>query len=282
MSSEDISKGSVWAQEINANLSTCSVGIVVLTPENLSAPWVLFEAGALFKAFEDRLICTVLLDIDPPVTGPLGQFQATKLDKDELRHLVVSIDESIDSQFDGTRVLRAFEKFYDDLDTELKLCPAVDHAPDKKNEEQRESEILAELLSSMRSLLKSQSEVSSQLRSISVSNRMRFEEEMASRVRDLGGNPNPRVLIPSTVLPIIQSFGVSRPEVELAILRTSHSMAKRGSSQGIRQGVVALENTGLSIRFAAKFESDGSLHFAEVTDVLPSEMDPTSESSSGD
>lgn len=50
MSSEDISAGARWANLIAGQLETTGFGIVCLTRENLIAPWVHFEAGAIAKS----------------------------------------------------------------------------------------------------------------------------------------------------------------------------------------------------------------------------------------
>lgn len=49
VSSKDIDKGSLWFNEINDQLKDTKVGIVCLTKENKSNPWILFESGALAK-----------------------------------------------------------------------------------------------------------------------------------------------------------------------------------------------------------------------------------------
>ena len=62
-SSEDIGKGSPWLLQLTSELATHSVAIVCLTPENLSAPWLLFEAGALSKALPSTAVCPLLVDL---------------------------------------------------------------------------------------------------------------------------------------------------------------------------------------------------------------------------
>ena len=47
MSSEDIDKGQRWGLRLSEQLENTKVGIICLTRENLKAPWILFEAGAL-------------------------------------------------------------------------------------------------------------------------------------------------------------------------------------------------------------------------------------------
>lgn len=41
--SRDIAKGTRWGSEVADRLEKSRVGIVCLTPENLDAPWILFE-----------------------------------------------------------------------------------------------------------------------------------------------------------------------------------------------------------------------------------------------
>ena len=50
ISSQDIEKGARWFKEIGESLSNTDFGILCLTGSNLSAPWILFEAGALSKS----------------------------------------------------------------------------------------------------------------------------------------------------------------------------------------------------------------------------------------
>ena len=50
MSSHSIASGSRWAAELGAELQTSDYGVFCSTPENLSAPWLLFEAGVIAKA----------------------------------------------------------------------------------------------------------------------------------------------------------------------------------------------------------------------------------------
>ena len=45
MSATDIDKGTRWREEVSAALDTMKAGIICLTPENLTAQWLLFEAG---------------------------------------------------------------------------------------------------------------------------------------------------------------------------------------------------------------------------------------------
>ena len=52
-SSDAIRSGSTWYNDIARGLRETKFGIVCLTPDNLEAPWLLFEAGALAKTSID-------------------------------------------------------------------------------------------------------------------------------------------------------------------------------------------------------------------------------------
>ena len=53
-SQEDIEKGERWNDKIATELQDSKFGIVCLTSENVNAPWIHFEAGALSKIFGEQ------------------------------------------------------------------------------------------------------------------------------------------------------------------------------------------------------------------------------------
>ena len=86
LSDKDISAGDRWGLEIGKELEESSFGIICLTQENLGAPWILFEAGALSKIVLVNSVCPYLLDVEySDIGGPLSQFQAKR--QRRLRHL---------------------------------------------------------------------------------------------------------------------------------------------------------------------------------------------------
>src|ERR1700679_556652 len=94
VSSEDVRKGKRWLVEISKELSSTSFGIVCLTSDNLGAPWVLFEAGALSK-LKAAQVCTLLLgDLRPgDIHGPLSHFQSTQFKKSDFFKLLQTINQ---------------------------------------------------------------------------------------------------------------------------------------------------------------------------------------------
>jgi len=47
-------KGKKWSKELNDALEESKVGIICLNRNNLSEPWILFEAGAIAKTKDSR------------------------------------------------------------------------------------------------------------------------------------------------------------------------------------------------------------------------------------
>jgi hypothetical protein len=89
-SPDDVAKGSRWSAEIAKELEASRVGLLVITPENQEAPWLLFEAGALGKNLDRSKVCPILFGTMEPtdVKGPLVQFQSAQFSKEEMRRVV--------------------------------------------------------------------------------------------------------------------------------------------------------------------------------------------------
>ena len=90
ISSSDIDKGSRGLDEVGKALEGMKIGIICLTPENLTAEWILYEAGALSKTLDTKTrVCTYLLaGLQPQnVKAPIGMFQSTRADKNDTRKL---------------------------------------------------------------------------------------------------------------------------------------------------------------------------------------------------
>ncbi len=95
MSSEDIEKGSRWASTIGSELEGTNFGLLCLTHENIDAPWICFEAGALAKLVEHSRVAPILFGVQPSdIQGPLAQFQATKFEKGDIMRLLRGINAS--------------------------------------------------------------------------------------------------------------------------------------------------------------------------------------------
>ncbi len=121
LSSEDIAKGSVWFHELGEVLDESAFGILCLTRSNLGAPWILFEAGALGKRFEQSRIVPLLIDLKVPgLTGPLAQFNAALPEKDDMAKLAAAINAELGaSKLSDKQLDKAFATWWPELDKSL-------------------------------------------------------------------------------------------------------------------------------------------------------------------
>ena len=123
LSSSDIKAGMRWANELQLQLEESRVGIICLTPENLSAPWLLYEAGALSKALGDAYVCPYLFGFSPSeLTGPLIQFQSASANKDGTFHLISTLNRALGSNSLNESTLRdTFEMWWPKLEEQFSI-----------------------------------------------------------------------------------------------------------------------------------------------------------------
>lgn len=122
LSIEDTAKGAYWVSEVKHQLDTSSFGIICLTPDNLNAPWINFEAGALSKSFERGSVSPFLFGVtQDAITGPLTQFQMTEARKpNDVLRLIKDLDAASGDRAVGERVAEdSFEVWWPHLEHAL-------------------------------------------------------------------------------------------------------------------------------------------------------------------
>ncbi|MDQ6910973.1 MAG: toll/interleukin-1 receptor domain-containing protein [Actinomycetota bacterium] len=93
--SSEMERGVKWLAEISKSLDAHSIGILCVTPGNMKAPWLNFEAGALSKQIGDEVrVIPYLLDFRSPneLQPPLGQFNASLADEQGTFDLVETLN----------------------------------------------------------------------------------------------------------------------------------------------------------------------------------------------
>lgn len=154
VSSEDIDKGARWSTDIAKELEASSYGILCVTSENLEAPWLNFEAGALSKAFDKANVSPFLFNVKRSEIkgGPILQFQSTLFSKKDIKKLVKGINKACDDQcLDDARIEKVFDVWWPQLEEQLNNIRPPDDAEEVAPIESKESashsvEILEELL----------------------------------------------------------------------------------------------------------------------------------------
>lgn len=157
--STEIEKGSRSFEEIARALEGMKVGIICLTPENLTSEWIHYEAGALSKTADARTrVCTYLLaDLDPSnVRPPLSWFQWTKANKADTRKLVGTINQHLDAApLEESRLDTTFEKWWPDLEKKLKVLPPPTAPPARRSTD----DMIVELLELTRNMVPTVQEI---------------------------------------------------------------------------------------------------------------------------
>ncbi len=134
MSAVDIERGARWMSDISTQLEQTRFGILCLTPENLDAPWIHFEAGALSKTIETTFVCPYLLDLDPTdLKGPLVQFNAARANKEETEKLILTLNAAQQVPLTQENISESFELWWPKLEMQMKeiVSPGSKTKPDR-------------------------------------------------------------------------------------------------------------------------------------------------------
>jgi hypothetical protein len=150
VSSEDIDKGARWSTDISKELEDSSYGIICVTPDNIDAPWVNFEAGALSKSLERSRVAPFLFEVErTAVRGPLLQFQSTLVDREDLLKLVRSINKACeDHPLDEGRLDEIFGVWWPGLSERMEKIHRM--GPTTDSPERPPDDVLAEVLELVR------------------------------------------------------------------------------------------------------------------------------------
>ena len=151
MSAADIKEGSRWATDIATHLEQAKFGLLCLTPENLEAPWLLFEAGALSKTVESAWVVPYLYKVSPTeLQGPLTQFQAATADKDSTKNVMATLNSALgDNKLEEARLKSSFENWWPKLEISLN---EIQLTTEEAVPIRSERDILEEILDLVRSL----------------------------------------------------------------------------------------------------------------------------------
>lgn len=121
ISSADIEKGEAWFSRISSELVNAGgIGIFCLTAENLNAPWLAYEAGAIASVDKGR-VATFLFGVrGSAVHPPLGLFQNTEASsKEDVYKLIQMLNGRLANPLNEARLQRAFDIHWTSFEKEL-------------------------------------------------------------------------------------------------------------------------------------------------------------------
>lgn len=127
VSSEDIDKGTRWSTDIAKELEDSSFGILCVTKENINAPWLTFEAGALSKTMDKSFVSPFLFDIKrSEVDGPILQFQSTIFTEEDVLKLIKTLNKACgEDKLTDERLDKAFGVWWPTLEEELNKIKGI-------------------------------------------------------------------------------------------------------------------------------------------------------------
>lgn len=154
-STEDIRKGLKWGPELSQKLYECNYGILCLTKDNLTSPWILFEAGALSKNINGHRVTALMAGIESTqVKSPLNQFQNTNCEKQDINKLIRELNELIDEadRLTAERLQRLFDRNWPDLETKINAALALPSMDSKAPAARQSEDMVSELLDLVRGM----------------------------------------------------------------------------------------------------------------------------------
>lgn len=92
----DITSGSDWWLKIKGELKTCKIGIICVTKENIKAPWVYFEAGAMIARDIPTTPILINCSLSHLASSPLSGKQAIDFyDQQKFIKMICDINENM-------------------------------------------------------------------------------------------------------------------------------------------------------------------------------------------
>jgi len=153
ISSEDLKKGVRWQSDLAKELETANFGIICVTPDNISAPWLLFEAGAVSKSVSEGRVAPLLFNVSHSgISGPLTQFNATLFTKDDVWKLIKAINEADSAEQISEDILtRSFDSNWPYLEKEVNKADKLLSAAKSAQPAPSQRDVLEEILGLLRS-----------------------------------------------------------------------------------------------------------------------------------
>jgi hypothetical protein len=153
MSNHDIESGERWIQKLALELEQSNFGIVCFTSTNLSAPWLLYESGAISKLGSSS-VCGLLLDNlnTTDITGPLAQFQHVRFIEGDFLKLINDINSRLDKPKDKDQLKLLFDALWSKIHEEYSLILKRNDSKTTAQRERTDRELLEELLIKVRKI----------------------------------------------------------------------------------------------------------------------------------
>jgi hypothetical protein len=117
-----INPGAIWPNAVATAIRKSRVAILCITRENLSSPWLQFEAGAFWQRLVGAsAVCPLLLDVsDKELPGTFQLFQTRHFNKRGFRELCEFLGRK--ARIYPTRVRKNFKAVWPGLEADVQAC----------------------------------------------------------------------------------------------------------------------------------------------------------------
>ncbi|MFF1650208.1 toll/interleukin-1 receptor domain-containing protein [Streptomyces sp. NPDC058240] len=150
LSSVDIAAGRRGVRQIFDELSETNFGVICVTPENQTSPWVNFEAGSIAKQVDEGYVVPFLIGMKTTeLVSPLSQFQAIAGDnKVDVQKLLFDINETSGSlAIPRERLERAFQRSWPEFEDSMRSVSEISSKDTLSNKVHRsEADMTEEIL----------------------------------------------------------------------------------------------------------------------------------------
>jgi len=120
VSSRDLLPGTHWFEKLSEWLNRSHMAIICLTPENLHAPWVMFEAGAVSRAVGKSLVIPYAFGIPIDRIGlPLSGFHGLRADRDGTKGLFEGINKAFKKPISEDNLNEVFDTWWPALNKSI-------------------------------------------------------------------------------------------------------------------------------------------------------------------
>jgi len=121
ISAVNIQAGQQWFAELMKALEDSRFGIVCVTKRSLTAPWIMFESGALSAKFGSPKLVPLMLDCVPKdLVDPLARFNGVLFNEDSMRGLFASINASVGAPLAPKALTAAFKDVWPALNAAVR------------------------------------------------------------------------------------------------------------------------------------------------------------------
>jgi len=217
ISSQDIDKGNRWGTEMVKELQESAYGILCVTKDNLQAPWLNFEAGALSTKFPDRSqVAPFLFNLkgsDIKEGHPILQFQYVRFDREDVKKMIKSLNEACGSDcLKESDLDEVFDTWWPKLEPKLtkimKEADLIETIPTDEPQGRSTPDILEELVE----LVRSQNNTINDLKLVVSSPDKRFEADWAAwERRNTISKLNSATSSLTKLLNVLDSYGDEPP-----------------------------------------------------------------------